>query len=242
MLNILIPMAGEGSRFAKAGYTNPKPLIQIKDKSMIQLVVENVKPDFEHRFIFICQRKHFEKYPIKKTLSNITENPTFILLDEVTEGAACTALLAEHEINNSDSLMIVNSDQFVNKSMDDFYNKAETVDGLIMTMLAGGNKWSYCELDEENKITSVKEKVQVSDEATVGLYFYKKGSDFVAAAHEMIAQDDRTNNEFYIAPVYNYFINGNVKVEFINYGKYGSEIYSLGTPEDLEVFLKEGIL
>ena len=240
MLNIVIPMAGRGSRFADAGYAFPKPLIDIKGKTMIEVVVNNLRPTTDHRFIFICQKEHYEKYDLYNILKKATNNKFEVIqISGVTEGAACTVLLASQHINNDQELIIANSDQYVEGSVDDFASKArqEGRDGLIMTFEASHPKWSYARTDQSGRVIEVAEKRVISSHATVGLYYYKHGKDFVEAAQAMIHKNIRYNNEFYVCPVYNELLLANKNVGI--YEIPAVHMHGLGTPEDLTLFLQE---
>jgi dTDP-glucose pyrophosphorylase len=244
MLNIVIPMAGSGMRFYEAGYALPKPLIDVNGQTMIEIVIRNITPQCEHQFIFICQQQHLEQYPLQQQLETLTNNPIIISVAQVTQGAACTVLLAEQYINNLMPLMIANCDQYVDICIDDYlhYMDKEGLDGLIMTLTSQDPKWSYVGFDEQHHITRVVEKQVISTEATVGIYNYKHGSDFVTAANEMIKYNDRVNNEFYVAPVYNYFLTKKKKLGIYNIGQEGHGMYGLGVPEDLQRFLASDII
>lgn len=234
MLNIVIPMAGRGSRFADAGYQLPKPLIDVGGKPMIELVTDNIRPKCDHRFIYICQEEHLDKYNLARELERMSPGCKIITIDHITEGAACTVLLSEKYINNDDEMMIANSDQFVDTDINDYIPKMGDNDGLIMTMPADHPKWSYIRFDDKGFVTEVREKEVISNEATVGIYNYKHGSDFVKYAHQMINKNIRVNNEFYVAPVYNEMIADGKKIVFHNVGE---KMHGLGTPEDLNAFL-----
>lgn len=239
MLNILIPMAGHGSRFSKAGYVDPKPLIPVCGKPMIELVIDNLKPKCDHRFIFICQAEHLHNYPLRNLLEAKTSRCEIIEVSNVTQGAACTALLAKEFINNVDPLMIANCDQYVDVDINYYLNSLnDKMDGLIMTMKENSEKWSYLELNSKYEIIRVVEKEVVSDEATVGIYNYRYGSDFVNAAESMIAKNLRVNNEFYVAPAYNEMISAGKKIGYLNIGALGEGMHGLGTPDDLNQFVK----
>jgi dTDP-glucose pyrophosphorylase len=239
MLNIVIPMAGRGSRFQKEGYTLPKPLIPVLGKPMIQVVINNLRPKVAHRFIFICLQEHLEKYQVAEKLKAWAGAGTEIVtVDQVTEGAACTVLLAKEFINNDEPLMIANSDQWVDTDINDYLEtmNRENADGLIMTMWANDPKWSFVRFNEKHEIIEVVEKEVVSNEATVGIYNYKHGKDFVRAAEQMIAKNYRVNGEFYVAPVYNELIREGKKIIIYNIGKEADGMYGLGTPSDLKLF------
>ncbi|MCL9657978.1 glycosyltransferase family 2 protein [Pseudomonas protegens] len=243
MLNIVIPMAGAGSRFSRAGYTDPKPLIKVHDIPMIRLVIENLKPSVEHHFIFIIQKEHDEKYNLSENLNKWAPGCSIILLDSITEGAACTVLTAKHLIDNDNALMIANSDQFVDISIDDYLAKMErsSLAGLIMTMTADDPKWSFVGLDSTGNVSIVVEKEVISNEATVGIYNFRSGSSFVLAAQKMISRNERINNEFYVAPAYNSLINDGMQIGIYNIGTEGKGMYGLGIPEDLNLFLQTDI-
>ena len=240
-LNIVIPMAGRGQRFQDAGYAFPKPLIDVNGKTMIELVVNNIKPQIPHRFIFICQKEHYEKYDLHSVLKNATNNNfEAVLLTGITAGAACTVLTASKFINTDEPLLLANSDQFVETNINDFIKSAseQKTDGLIMTFKANHPKWSYARvLPDSTKVIEVAEKKVISDNSTVGIYYFKRGKDFVEAAKKMIEKNIRYNNEFYVCPVYNELIlkNLNIHIHPISNGK----MHGLGTPEDLEAFLKK---
>lgn len=238
MLNIVIPMAGRGSRFSNAGYDLPKPLILVKGVPMIKRVIDNLRPQQEHRFVFICLKEHIERYNIDSQLKEWAPGSEVVVIDRVTEGAACTVLLAEHLINNDDPLMIANSDQWVDISVDDYLKASceNGLDGMIMTMWGDDPKWSYVRFDDGGMICEVVEKKVVSNEATVGIYNFQSGRDFVSAAHEMISKELRVNGEFYVAPVYNELIAEGKKLGYYNIGRDGEGMYGLGVPEDLAYF------
>jgi len=232
-LNILIPMAGAGSRFEKAGYTFPKPLIDVKGKPMIQVVVENLNMDANYHFI--VQESHLQKYNLDQMLKLITPKSTCIAINGMTEGAACTTLKAEQYIDNDNPLIIANSDQFVEWQSDEFmYNMVTSnVDAGILTFKATHPKWSFAKVDDNGFVTEVAEKKPISDIATVGIYYWKKGSDYVKYAKQMIKKNIRVNNEFYVCPVFNEAIQDGKKVKVFNIDK----MWGIGTPEDLTVFL-----
>ena len=232
--NILIPMAGAGSRFSSAGYTFPKPLIEVNHKPMIQVVIENL--NIKANFIYIVQKEHYEKYNLKYLLNLITPNCEIVQVDGVTEGAACTTLLAKEYINNNKHLVIANSDQFVEWDSNSFYYSMtnDNLDGGMLTFKATHPKWSFAKLDENGYITEIAEKKPISDIATVGIYYWNKGSDYVKYAEQMIEKNIRVNNEFYVAPVYNEAILDGFKFKPYNI----SRMWGLGTPEDLKDFLE----
>jgi len=233
-MNVLIPMAGAGTRFVQAGYTFPKPLIEVAGKPMIQLVVENLNLDAKH--IFIVQKSHYEKYNLKYLLNLIAPNCEIVQVDGVTEGAACTTLLAKEYIDNDKQLVIANSDQFVEWDSNEFMYSmvGDNIDGGILTFKATHPKWSFARLNEDGYVAEVAEKKPISDTATVGIYFYDKGSDYVKYAEQMIEKNVRTNNEFYVCPVFNEAIGDGKKIKIFNIEK----MWGIGDPEGLRRFVE----
>ena len=234
-MNVLIPLAGAGSRFSEKGYVFPKPLVEVKGKPMIEVVINNLNMDAN--FIFIVQKKHVEDYNIDKMLKLIKNNSEVVEIDGLTEGAACTTLLAKEFIDSENPLLISNSDQFINwnprEMMYSFTSK--DFDGGILTFKASHPKWSYAKVNDENIVTEVAEKNPISDNATVGVYYWKHGSDYVKYADQMIENNTRVNNEFYVCPVYNEAIADNKRITIGEVEK----MWGIGTPEDLENFLSE---
>jgi dTDP-glucose pyrophosphorylase len=238
MINIVLPIAGRGSRFVEAGFELPKPLIPVHGKPMIEVVVNNIRPLCQHRFIFVALKEHLDHLGMEETLNRVAPGCIIIPVTEVTEGAACTVLLAREYIDNNDQLMIANSDQWVDIDINDYLlimdNKK--VDGLIMTMWADDPKWSFVGFDGEGNVNNVVEKEVISNEATVGIYNFQKGTDFVNAADQMIGKNLRVKNEFYVAPVYNEMINNKAKIRIYNVGKEYDGMYGMGIPSDLNSF------
>ena len=233
-MNVLIPMAGAGSRFEKAGYTFPKPLIDVNGSPMIQTVVENI--NIQANYIFIVQKSHYEKYNLDTVLNNIAPNCKIVQVDGITEGAACTTLLAKEFINNDEPLVMANSDQFVEWDSNEFMYSmvGDTIDGGILSFKSTHPKWSYAKLNNEGFVSEVAEKKPISDIATVGIYYWRRGSDYVKYAEQMISNDIRVNNEFYVCPVFNEAIQDNKKIRV----KEIEKMWGLGTPEDLHYFLE----
>jgi beta-phosphoglucomutase-like phosphatase (HAD superfamily)/dTDP-glucose pyrophosphorylase len=232
-MNILIPMAGAGSRFVAAGYTFPKPLIDVNGKSMIQVVVESL--NMEGQYIFIVRKEHYDKYNLKYMLEMIAPNCKIVQVDHLTEGAACTTLLAKELINNNEQLFIANADQWIDWDSSDFMYSVQGkhIDGGILTFYNTHPMWSYAKVDENNFVTEVKEKLVISTHATTGHYHWSRGSDYVKYAEQMIQKNIRVNNEFYNCPVYNEAIQDGKKFKIYEVKK----MFGMGIPEDLNMFL-----
>ncbi len=230
-------MAGAGSRFAKAGYKKPKPFIDVLGKPMICHVLDNLDmPDA--KFILLARKEHYDNEP--ETIQWIKDNYNveFVLIDKLTEGAACTVLHAHRLINNDTPLLIANSDQIVDMNIADYISdsNARNLDGSVLCFQDDDTKWSYAKIDDNGYIVEIKEKVVISEHATVGIYYFAKGRDFVENAIDMFVRNERVNNEFYVAPVYNYAIDKGAK--FGIYSIDMNQMHGTGTPEDLDKYIE----
>jgi HAD superfamily hydrolase (TIGR01509 family) len=232
-MNILIPMAGLGSRFEKAGYTFPKPLIDVNGEPMIKKVVDSLQTN--GKYIYVVNTQHYEKYNLKHFLNLITPNCRIVQVDKLTEGAACTTLLAKEFINNDEELLIANSDQYIDWKPNEFYYLMANgnVDAGILTFEATHPKWSYVKVDDSGFVTEVAEKKPISNIATVGIYYWKQGRDYVKYAEQMISKNIRVNNEFYVCPIFNEAIQDKKRIKVFPV----ESMWGVGTPEDLEHFL-----
>lgn len=241
MINVLIPMAGAGSRFSKAGYRKPKPFIDVAGKPMIVRVLENLAlPDA--RYILVAQREHVraEADLVREIERNYSA--TFVQIDGITEGTACTVLHARGLIGSDTPLLIANSDQIVDFDVSGFVDdcSARNLDGSILTFQdeTRDPKWSFARLGEEGLVVEVKEKQAISEFATVGIYLFRRGVDFVEAAIEMMLSQDRVNNEYYTCPVYNYLIKDGKRIGVYDIPE--TAMHGIGTPDDLDAYLKRG--
>ncbi len=233
-VNILIPAAGEGSRFRNVGWHKPKPLIDVAGRPMLEVVTDNIrKSSCFDRIICITRTGS----PIPASVKCET-----VICDKLTEGAACTTLLAKALINTDEPLLIANSDQFLEWDPYAFWGtvRETSSDGVIVCfehpMSLNDTKWSYARIDEETKeVQEIQEKKVISPYATTGLYYWKHGKDYVKYAEQMIAKNIRVNNEFYVAPVYNEAIADGLKFKL----HFCNKFWGLGTPADLTKFLCE---
>jgi dTDP-glucose pyrophosphorylase len=230
-MNVLVPLAGAGSRFADAGYTQPKPFIRVIGDTMIREVIGNLRHE-SYNFIFVINTQHCSVDEFLSHISDLGIKTEIYTTDEKTDGPACTALLAKNSIDNEVPLIIVNCDQIIRDFEPTLFNEfseIQDVDGVLGCFISSSKKNSYVKLDSNGEIIELREKIVISNIATNGLHYWKKGSMFVRSAEEMIRNNDRYNNEFYIAPTYNYLVNEGKKIlpYFFNLH------HPIGTPEDL---------
>lgn len=237
-MQVLIPMAGEGSRFKKAGYQYPKPLIDVNGVPMIQRVVENLLPiEPISQFIFLVRSEHLKEFPnLRSTLDVITKGRAKIVeVPSLTEGAACTTLLAVNELNFGEDLLIANSDQLIEYNASNFKILKNQSDAIIFSFRSTHPKWSFAKVDETGRVVAVAEKNPISDIATCGLYWFRDSKWYVEAVRDMIDDNYRVNNEFYVAPAINYLGGG--LCDYKVYPFFVEKMIGLGTPEDLEAYL-----
>ncbi len=236
-MTVLFLLAGRASRFKEAGYIIPKPLIEVKGKPMIQWATDALGFLKEKKYIFICLRDHERDHQISQKLKKLYGNAIQILFTNgVTEGAAASALLAKDFINTDGELIVSNADQyFVSHSFEEeMKKKKRDYAGLIPVFQATHSRWSFAKLNDHGMVIEVAEKVPISSDATVGVYYFRKGKDFVWAAEEMIRKDIRRNNEFYVCPVFNELIGRGEKIKSVS----ATTMWSMGTPEDVMYFDK----
>lgn len=229
---LLIPMAGAGSRFQKAGYKDPKFMINVAGKPMIQHVIDNMpKAD---KTVFLVQQEHLDNFQVQETLEKCVNNPIIVPVNGLTEGAACTCLLAKDFIDVDDELIIANCDQLMDWALDDFMSfvRSKNAEGGILTFTSTSEKNSYVRLNSDGYVCEVAEKLAISDIATCGVYYWSRGSQFVVSAEQMILKNIKTNNEFYVCPVYNEMLDKKIVIFPVN------THFPIGTPEDLKYYLE----
>ncbi|WP_320195619.1 glycosyltransferase family 2 protein [Agrobacterium rosae] len=238
-LNVLIPAAGEGSRFAKQNWGKPKPFIDVNGRMMLEHVIENVcSPNASTTVLLRAEHiKACDAGVRRLNEIGVAIRP----VDRLTEGTACTLLLARSTFDNDQPLLVANSDQWVDFDCSAFVRDCldRKLDGSILVFRDADMdpKWSFAKVDENGLVIEVAEKKPISDLATVGIYLFRRGSEFVSAAIDMIACNDRVNNEFYTCPAYNYMIRNGAKIGVYEVSR--DAMKGLGTPEDLTAFLLE---
>jgi NDP-sugar pyrophosphorylase family protein len=236
-VRVVIPAAGEGSRFRKAGFQKPKPFIDVLGLPMIEHVIRNVAP-VQSDVHLLLRAEHVQAEPELVTACR-AHGHVIHEVDRLTEGTACTLLLARKAIDNDDPLLVANSDQYVDFDVSAFVKDCmeRDLDGSILVFRDPtlNPKWSFAQVDGDGRVIEVAEKKPISDLATVGIYLFRRGADFVRGAIDMISRNDRVNGEFYTCPVYNYLIANGLRI-----GVYEvplGAMHGLGTPEDLQAFL-----
>ena len=237
-ISLVIPAAGEGRRFKEADFLDPKPLILVKGTPMIVWVINNFNLNHQDEIIIIQKANDNLIDKLNPYLGKIKAKVKFATVNELTDGPAKTVMAASSHINKENALIVANSDQFVSKGIEDFVDKTRILNnsGLILTMTATGKKWSYVKRNSSENISEVKEKVEISDEATVGIYSWSSYQLMHEGFSDMFSKKDLTNGEFYVAPSYNYLIDRGITISPQFIGDHASNVHGLGTPEDLSNF------
>ena len=233
-MNLVVPMAGRGSRFANRGDDRPKPLIPVAGKPMVAWALQSVANLSFERIIFVALSEHETKFKVSRTLTDIA-GPTveIILLDDVTEGQLCTVLTARRFIDNESPLLICSSDTLVESNLaDDIINRPSDSRGMISVANMPGSQWSFAKTDEHGRVVEVAEKVRISDNASTGLYFFSSGTEFVSAADSLLASGKKTKGEYYVIPVYQSYIEDGKRVDI----SVAHRMWDMGTPEALARF------
>ena len=230
-------MAGRGKRFAEVGYTTPKPLIDVRGRPMYAWAVDGLPLTLAGRLVFVCLEEHLADGSLARDIEHryAEYGPVIVPVREVTAGQACTVLLARELINNDQPLLIYNADTYCPTTIGRMISDQGQCDGTLDVFSAPGDKWSFARIDEKGRVIETAEKKRISEWASTGLYWFRRGRDFVTHAEAMIKANDRVNNEFYVAPVYNRLIAAGMQV-CANIVK---EIWVLGTPEDLAQFERD---
>lgn len=234
-MQIVIPAAGRGRRFLETGCLEPKPLIKVLGKPLIQWSTDGLKSIDNTRFIFLVLKEHIDNHQIDQELRKLYGNCDIISVEGVTEGAACTVLLAKEKLDLEDDMAIVNCDNLFSIDLERAKASLKKDEhGMIFYFASNYERWSYVQTDEFGFAKRITEKEVISDKATVGCYYFSKAKYFVEAAEHIIKNDIRVKGEFYVAPTYNILIDWGYKIRTFPCDFH----FSLGTPEEVEQFTK----
>ena len=234
--NILVPMAGLGSRFIKEGFKVPKQLINIKDKHLIDISLDCL--DYEGcNLIFVVRDETVYNFHMDDLLrKKFGDDIKVVVLDKLTDGSVCSCLYAEEYIDNDAPLIIHTLDIEFRPVFNPHIMNNLNGDGLLLTFKSNSSNYSYAKVDRNGFVTQTAEKKAISSDACVGIYGFKKGSDFCKYAREMIKRDLRTKNEFYISPLYNLLIEDGKKIRTEMVDK----MHVFGTPDEFH-FYKDNV-
>ena len=242
-IDVVITMGGLGSRFRKAGYTVPKYMIEAKGKTLFEWSLISLEgyTDRVDKYVFLAMEDEtvdVEGFVRGKCAELGITNYELILLDHLTDGQATTALLANKYWDPKHALLVYNIDTYVEAGEMNWQELKG--DGFIPCFQAPGDHWSFVRLDDEGRVVEIKEKQRISPYCTLGAYYFKTCELYETLYHEYydVPRDDLVNGEKYIAPLYDYLLSkgGDIYISDIA----PERVHVLGTPEELEAFLKEG--
>ena len=233
MIHIVVPMGGEGRLFAERGYPFPKPLVEIAGQPLIEIVVRSLTPSEPHTFVFICRQEHLTGYALANVLELVAPGCQVVPMAKPTAGALCSVMLGLEHLPNDGELLVANADQCVDVAIDRFLASARAGawDGYLMTFPNTHPRWSYART-EGDQVVAVAEKQPISRNATAGLYYFRRGADFIRGAERMLLKNASVSGEFYVAPVYNELILGQKRVGIFPIE--ASAMHGLATPEEVE--------
>lgn len=240
-LHIIMPMAGEGSRFLKEGWTTPKPLIQLHGIPLFKRAISSLETDgIRMKYSFIVRQEHIDKYKIDCMIKDYLPEAEIFAVAKTTRGAVETCLMAESAIDKDDAIIVMDCDlefrsrTFVSIITDILSKNIENVNGgALVSFTSQESKYSYAEIDKNNKVLRTAEKEVISDHALCGAYFFSKAEGFLSAAHQLLNEANFSKPEFYVSLLYNYLLANNELVKLAPIEEY----YSYGTPEELSKYL-----
>ena len=234
---LLVPMAGKGQRFLDKGYTTPKQFIDIDGKTMIEWSFRSF--NWENcEVIFVVRREQIDSWEVDKKLKKIFgNNIKIIIAEEETEGTVCSCLLAKEYINKDAPLGITTLDVYFRPHFNLHSIKDTHVDGCLLTIETDNPAYSYSKVGKDGLVEKTAEKEVISTHGNVGFYCFSKGSDFVKYAEQLVKENIRSKNEFYVAPLYNLLIKDGLKITTCPI----KEQFHMGTPNELDHFIKNDL-
>lgn len=240
-LHVIMPMAGEGSRFLKEGWTTPKPLIEINGMPLFMRAINSINNEgICMRYSFIVRQEHIDKYQIDQKIKEILPQANIFIVQKTTRGAVETCLKAEKEIMPNEAVLIMDCDlefssqSLMNKIRDILSKPSNEVEGGLLVSFESNNpRYSYAEVNDDNIVLRTAEKEVISNHALCGAYFFSTGAIFLDAAHKLMKDENFNKPEFYLSLLYNYLLQKGEKVKLCPMEKY----YSYGTPEELKQYL-----
>jgi len=232
-MKVVITMAGEGTRFIKAGFSTPKHMIKIGKTTIFNFAISSLKDFFDEPFIFIAQKKHKSEDFIREECRDLgITNFKILQISETTDGQATTAYLADSLIDDSEPVIIYNIDTYVEEG--ELLKKDIRGDGFIPVFCAEGDKWSFVKVNDKGYVTAVAEKKRISELATIGFYYFDRWEYFKEAYTEYSAIIKNKYHEKYVAPLYEWMIKKGMKIQIKEIN--AKKVHVLGTPEDVLKF------
>ncbi len=237
-LHIIMPMAGEGSRFRNAGWTTPKPLIELAGKPLFVRAIESVKvDDAPMKYSLIVRQEHIDEYAVDKGIREILPDAMIYSVEKTTRGAVETCLIAEAGIADDDAVVVMDCDlefrsEAYRRIIEEALNNEDATGGALVSFDSDQPKYSYAALDENGNVVRTAEKEVISNHALCGAYFFASGKEFKEIAHQLL-EAPMEKPEFYVSLLYNYLLAKGDTVKLATMEDYRS----YGTPEELKRYL-----
>lgn len=240
-LHIIMPMAGEGSRFLKEGWTTPKPLIELHGVPLFKRAIGSVAVEgAPMKYSFIVRKEHIDKYHIDEQIKAILPDANVFYVERTTRGAVETCLMAESVIDDADGIVVMDCDlEFRSKGYTEGIKSIlqqpieQANGGMLVSFESTESRYSYAEVDENMIVKRTAEKEVISNHALCGAYFFSTGKGFLSAAHRLLNEPVFTKPEFYVSLLYNYLLANGETVKLATMEDYRS----YGTPEELKWYL-----
>lgn len=236
-MNVVVPMAGRGARFADQGVQTPKPLIEVRGRPMVAWALDGLGElvSSARRVVFVVLREHDERYGLREMLPRLAGPATeVVVIDGVTEGQLATVMAAQALLDPDDDLLVASCDTYVVSPLArEIAARRPECRGIISVADMPGDRWSFARTDETGRVVQVAEKERISDHASTGLYYFSSAGELMDTAREMFAREEKTRGEYYVIPVYQKYIERGWRVDV----SVATEMHDMGTPDALQAFL-----
>lgn len=240
-LHIIMPMAGEGRRFFKKGWTTPKPLIELHGVPLFMRAIGSVYvEDAAMKYSFIVRKEHIDRYAIDERIKSQLPEANIISVERTTRGAVESCMMAEKYVDNEDAVLVLDCDlEFRSKDYIAGIRQSlqqpasEACGGILVSFESDLPQYSYAEVDDKMIVKRTAEKEVISHHALCGAYFFSSARGFMQAAHHLLDEPFFTKPEYYVSLLYNYLLSDGEKIRLTTMEEY----YSYGTPEELERYL-----
>jgi dTDP-glucose pyrophosphorylase len=230
VLNLVVPIAGPQTAFNESRYGYSKNLIEVQGRPLIEHIYGKLRTLGPKSMTFIVRQDECARFHLDDVIRLLEPKANVVITDGETGGAACTVLLAIDHIARDEPLVIANGDQVIHRGLADaiHYFRFSDLDGGVVVFPSIHPRWSYVRVDKDGQVTEAAEKRPISRHATAGVYYYRRGGDFIDAAMDMIRKNAAVNEQYYVCPAFNEMILANRRV-----GIYQIErdlYFSLSTP------------
>lgn len=237
-LHVIMPMAGAGSRFVNAGWSTPKPLIELDGQPLFKWAIDSVKIDnVPMKYSFVVRQEHIDNYNIDTTIKSYFPEANVFAVEQTTRGAVETCLIAEPVIDDNDAVIVIDCDlKFKSKQFEQVIIDAlkfDNIGGALVSFNSNSPKYSYAEIDSDGYVIRTTEKEVISNNALCGAYFFSNGKSFKTIAHQILVEAEFNKPEYYVSLLYNYLLSAGKKIQMTSLDDYNS----YGTPDEIKKYM-----